>query len=279
VLHPVFNPFVEVADASHNTGIFDLTRADNPLRDATMVDLPYCTGDVHLGNRDVTYTVADDSGGSREVRIHHGGSTNVRAGLEWAVRNVPRPQVVVVVGFSAGAIASPYYAGQLAARYPKARVVQLGDSGGGYRAAAIPGILDTWGATDRLREESGYRDLDPATTTFEDLYTHAARATPRVHFGQVNSAEDATQLQFLSLVGVQGVPLPVLLRRNLDEVRSEVSGLRTFTVPGETHVLLGRPEFYTLRVEGTLLRDWVAGYIEGRPVKDVGEDLLVGAPE
>ena len=31
-------------------GIYDRTRADNPLRDFTHVYVPYCTGDLHWGN-------------------------------------------------------------------------------------------------------------------------------------------------------------------------------------------------------------------------------------
>ena len=36
---------------SADSGVFDLDNPDNPVRDWTMVFMPYCTGDVHAGTR------------------------------------------------------------------------------------------------------------------------------------------------------------------------------------------------------------------------------------
>ena len=35
---------------------FDRTRATNPFRNATMIYIPYCTGDLHVGDNVATYT-------------------------------------------------------------------------------------------------------------------------------------------------------------------------------------------------------------------------------
>ena len=48
-------------------GVLDLAHRDNPFGDRSAVFVPYCSGDVHLGDRTTTYAVA--SGG--DLVIHH----------------------------------------------------------------------------------------------------------------------------------------------------------------------------------------------------------------
>jgi hypothetical protein len=40
------------------------------------------------------------------------------------------------------------------------------------------------------------------------------------------------------------------------------------------HTILRRPEFYSLMVDGVLVRDWVADLLDGKHVSDVGQSLL-----
>jgi hypothetical protein len=42
-----------------------------------------------------------------------------------------------------------------------------------------------------------------------------------------------------------------------------------FTAPGTLHVILNRPEFYTVTVERRRLRDWVAELASGKAPADV----------
>jgi hypothetical protein len=179
--------------------------------------------------------------------------------------------VVFVTGSSAGAIPSPVVAAQIARHYPRARVVQLGDAGGGYRAPAIPGILARWGATRVLRREPAYRSLDAAALTFESFYVIAARAAPGVRFAQYNNAEDKTQLFFLEQLGVDDARLPGLLAQNLADIRRANPQFRSYTAPGRAHTILLTPQFYALTVDGVRIRDWVAALLDGRVVRNVGQ--------
>ena len=47
----------------------------------------YCTGDVHLGDRDAPYTVSNDQGEKRQFTIHHRGQVNAMAVLKWVQAN------------------------------------------------------------------------------------------------------------------------------------------------------------------------------------------------
>src|SRR5450759_1807076 len=261
-------------DASVRSGIFDVANPANPLRDFTMVFIPYCTGDVHLGTREVEYESHDAKGATRTFAIRHGGAANVEAVLGWVYTNLRSPRVVFVTGVSAGAVPSPVIAAKVARHYPRARVVQLGDAAGGYHAPAVPNLLAGWGATAYLQDDAAFRSLNSADFSFERLYVASARAAPRVHFAQVNTAEDATQLYFLSLLGIKGPPLVNLLATDLAEVRNGVPWFRTYTAPGKVHTILRSNAMYSTTVDGVLFREWLDGLVNGESVEDIGEKLI-----
>jgi hypothetical protein len=59
-----------------NQGIFEQANPANPFSEYSAVHVRYCTGDIHLGDRDATYTIHDDKGESRQFKIHHRGQVN-----------------------------------------------------------------------------------------------------------------------------------------------------------------------------------------------------------
>jgi hypothetical protein len=273
---PTFHPQIDSTDDPNRlSGLFDLSNPRNPVGDYSIVFVPYCTADVFLGARTVPYSIpgATDTSG-RQFQIRHRGRANADGAVGWVYAHVHNPSLVFVTGSSAGAIPSPLYAAQVARHYPRAKIVQLGDGAGGYRAPAIPGILGAWGATAALKGDAAFRGVDSATMTFEMLYVVAARIAPRVSFAQYKSAEDNVQLSFLSMLGVKDVKFARLLSQNLADIRRANPALRTYTAPGQMHTILRRPEFYTLAVDGVAVRDWVAGLLDGTRVSDVGQSLL-----
>lgn len=271
---PTFDPQVDSTDdPARALGILDLANPANPIRDYSIVFIPYCTADLHLGARVRPY--ADTVRGDRRTyRIRHNGSANASGALAWVYGHFDRLEVAFVAGGSAGAIPSPVFAAQFARHYPWARVVQLGDGGGGYRAPAIPAILARWGATEVLRRQPAYRSVDPAALTFESFYVLAARDAPSVRFAQYNNAQDKTQLFFLEQLGLRNASLPGLLALNLAEIRRANPRFRSYTAPGQAHTILLTPQFYALTVDGVAIRDWVAALLGGQAVRNVGDSLL-----
>ena len=55
-------------------GLFNLTHPENPYAGWSVLFLPYCTGDVHVGSSDTTYPDPREWGGDRT--IHHRGFDN-----------------------------------------------------------------------------------------------------------------------------------------------------------------------------------------------------------
>jgi hypothetical protein len=258
-------------DVSIRTGLLDVANDANPVRDYTMVFIPSCTGDVHLGTRQVDYEV---KGSDKTISIRHGGGANLEAVLDWVFTNIRNPRTVFVAGVSTGAIASPVVAERVSRHYPRARIVQLGDGAGGYHTDAVPGILSEWGATDYLADDPAFRSTDSASFTFERMYTAAARVAPRVHYAQVNTTEDATQLLFLSMLGVKNMPLVKQLNAAYEEIRESVPSFRSYTAPGKMHTILRSNALYTTTVDGVAFKDWLTALVNGEEVDAVGEKLL-----
>ncbi|MBL1135963.1 MAG: hypothetical protein HND46_11645 [Chloroflexi bacterium] len=68
----IFNPTAD-NDSNNPTalpgGIFDLENPENPFADYNMVFVPYCTGDVHIGNREATYEVEASDGSNHHLPL------------------------------------------------------------------------------------------------------------------------------------------------------------------------------------------------------------------
>lgn len=269
---PTYDPKVDERDnPGRRDGIFRRDHPANPFAAYTVVFVPYCTGDVHLGHRTTSYPVAaTDSTVAHTVTIHHYGYVNARAALDWTFANVLAPDTIVVTGSSAGAIPSPVFASLLADQYPGARVVQLGDAAGGYRSGeSAPAILDAWGVTEVLSTVPGFESLDARSFSYARLYILAAQRHPDVQFARYDTAEDEVQRQFLALAGEQVPSLMPLLEANREEIRSAVPNVRDFVAPGSVHTILSRAEFYTLETGTTLFRDWMEALVRGDPVSSV----------
>ena len=278
---PTYVPVVETEhnNPSTHTGIFDLENPENPFADWSMVFVAYCTGDVHVGNTVATYDVpATDDLEAHQVTIYHNGYNNAMSALNWAFENYDAPQQIFVAGSSAGSIASPFYAGLVAEQYPDAQIVQLGDAAGGYHGEPIEVPLSAWNTESILPDWPEYEEVTADGLSFEDFYVATAEHTDNVVMAQYNAAEDETQYAFLGLVGIQA-PLPELLDAAFSEIEGE-SGeeLYTYTVGGDLHTILRRPEFYTYEVDGVRFVDWVSALVNGEDVSDVMCDVCDVAP-
>ena len=251
-----------------NFGIFNLDNPDNPFKDHTTVFAPYCTADVHMGASDTVYPPVKE--GQTDLVIRHQGRANVEAVLQWTYEHVPSPQSIFVTGSSAGAIPSPLYTALIADHYVNARIAQLGDGAGGYRRTNNDSRPDEqWGTFDFITQEQGFANLRPETMTYESLYIAAAQAQPDITFAEYDAAEDAVQKRFLSMSGQKDVALQQAIEANHADIRREVGNFSSYIAGGDSHTILGRPEFYTLASNGVAIRDWVAALANFETVENV----------
>lgn len=74
-------------------GVIDQSVAENPFRDYDIIFVPYCTGDLHIGSKDKTYTSGT---------IKHHGYDNVISVLKFIQNSYSQLDRVFVTGQSAG---------------------------------------------------------------------------------------------------------------------------------------------------------------------------------
>jgi len=254
-----------VTEGPDQDGVFDLADERNPFADYSLVFVPYCTGDVHLGNATTEYAPG--------LTIQHKGYVNGTAALDHLFAAFPSATEVVVMGESAGSVAAPLYAGLVADRLPGARVTVLANGSGG-----TPDLPDD--ITDRMIAGWGLADVIPpwpenADVTVEQwasvpgLFIQSGRHAPEIVFARIDYAYDARQRLGLSLFGVPADDLLSLIDANETQIEAAGVNLLSYVAPGDDHTALSSGRFYSESPDGEMLVDWVARLIGGEPVDDV----------
>ncbi|HZB42085.1 MAG TPA: pectin acetylesterase-family hydrolase [Ilumatobacter sp.] len=257
---PITGPF---DDPTSVGGIFDLANADNPLADYSFVFVPYCTGDVHLGDREHQYAT--------DVTVQHKGFVNASAALDHLVETFPAAEEVLVTGESAGSVPSPLYGGLVADRMPAADVTVLGDGSGAYRRwpHITMMLADAWGWEATTPDWPETEKLKIKDWGAPAIFVNSAAHAPEVTFARHDYAYDDTQKFFADALGTN---IDVL--RSIDanekwiEKKSGIE-LASYVAPGTNHTVLSSSDFYTEEVNGVALVDWVTALVSGEPVDDV----------
>ncbi|MFT3858940.1 MAG: pectin acetylesterase-family hydrolase [Aquabacterium sp.] len=89
-----------------------------------IVYVTYCTGDVHTGNKTTTYS--DEAG---TIAWNHRGAANAKAVTAWMAANMPKPEVLLLTGFSAGGAGSTANYPQMREGLKPTKSALLADSG------------------------------------------------------------------------------------------------------------------------------------------------------
>ncbi|MCA9635432.1 MAG: hypothetical protein KC420_05295 [Myxococcales bacterium] len=77
---------------------------DNPARDWNLVFIPYCTGDVHTGNKTMIYE--DPEGKNPPLTYIHNGHNNIMAVVDYLNTQFPHVGKMMLTGCSAGGAGS-----------------------------------------------------------------------------------------------------------------------------------------------------------------------------
>lgn len=236
-------------------GVFNLYDSRNPFLDYNMVFVPYCTADVHLGSR-------------KNDGIYHYGFLNTTTALEQSLKLLPEPEQLVVSGSSAGAIATPFYAGLLAEKFPQATLTVLGDSAGGYaRTSLLTQSLKNWGADKTLSQAIGYEDTPVEDLDFETAWLIASEHYPKTIFARFNTLHDKAQQQFLEILG-SSETVEMHVKNNLSVLETTRRNCHHYVVDDDYHTILFRPRFYTERTSEEFFYQWVDKLISHQTAND-----------
>lgn len=243
-------------------GIYDRGNPENPFRDYTHVYIPYCTGDLHWGNRTQGYV----GGSGNSYTIQHKGAVNGAAALSWASANVLSPQQLFVTGCSAGGYGAILWSARIAERYPGATLRHLSDSASGVVPAGFfRTVIDAWNPADAWPSFIPALDLagiDAGSVAMPDLYAGIAGRYPLGFFSQFNTRADTTQTFFYSLTKGALAPSDAAdwsagMLASIERIEAENPNFDAYLAGGTQHCIINQASFYTTSVSGRRFVDWV----------------------
>jgi hypothetical protein len=169
-------------------GMFDRTNTANPVSAWNFVYIPYCTGDVFVGDNP-NGVVPNVTGTQQFV-----GYTDVKLDLDRIVPTFPTVNQVLLTGISAGGFGASANYVQTARAFGTTQVYLLDDSGPPMRDPYLAECMQSqfatlWGMGGALADCGG--DCPSAKSYFTDFAKHLATTYPAGRFGLIESTEDA----------------------------------------------------------------------------------------
>lgn len=237
------------ADRLLDADAFDRDLADNPFRDMSFVYVPYCTGDLHAGDKVTTYMAL---GQTREV--HHRGGHNVEQFLARLAPTFADAGRIYVSGSSAGGYGAQLNFHRFADTFPDAEVHVLSDSGPLLQPSG--GRFGEMNAAWTLQTPPGCDDCGDG---FPQWFDYLVDTYPESRFGLLNYEADQTiHLYFNYPVGDS---FKNALAAFVDD-HYGAPNTRPYVLAGTQHVLLGG--LMSLQSPaGVTLRDWTEAWVEG----------------
>ena len=210
-------------------GIFDSasTELDNPFTRWSLLVIPDCTGDQHIGNRSYTY----DAGKETCRTVHHRGGVNTGMAMDWFFESFPVLEQVLVLGIpltehskSTGSHGAAFWGKYIQDRAPSAKVRVVIDSSMAVFGPKWRDVMmeDPWGTANLVKpppavtnskggvmahKENAALVLPPRSewTIGEDdmlsYYEWVVHRSPQLVFVDLSSTDDDVQIALFELLG------------------------------------------------------------------------------
>ena len=135
--------FAQKAAGLESSPLLHRDDESNPLRDAHLAYVPYCTGDIHSGIavREYPYDIFGN-----KYTVHHAGRVNATLFAARLAEQMPHAQHVFLIGMSAGGFGAVFTHDVFAAAFPGAVVDVLSDSAP-LVPTKDPALFATWMTT------------------------------------------------------------------------------------------------------------------------------------
>jgi len=259
------------AKDGYKKGIYDKTNPQNPLKDWFHVFVPYCTGDIHWGNAQVTYTSKD---GRTSFKINHRGAVNAQSVMDWIYKHFSAPEKIFVTGCSAGSYGSIMWASKLAHHYPNAKIYQFGDSGAGVITKTF--LKDSFPVWNALATTPSWipafdpKKVNLLTKDMAYIYEAISNFYKSQVFSQFNRLADKVQVAYFQAMG--GGTAAAWTRAMLTSIfgiEKAAPGFRAFVSAGTDHCVVPFDSFYTEKVGNRKLVDWISDMINDKPIKNL----------
>jgi hypothetical protein len=272
--------------ASGTDGLFNRTDAANPMKDWNFVYVPFCTGDIHAGNKP-NATITGVTGEQQFV-----GYVNMTRYLARLAPTFKTATKVVLTGISAGGFGAAANYPQTARAFAPIPVYSLDDSGPPMEDPYVPKCLQqqwatVWGFDKTILADCGSACTDPTNYTL-DAVIHTAKLYPNIPFGLVEDTDDSVITLFYGFgdnsCASTLLPTPVsgatftagLLDERAKLQAAGITNAAGFIFQGSMHTSLGASSTYDSVTAGgdggpsVMLSDWVTTLVNDGKVTDVG---------
>lgn len=243
-------------DWNNGSGIFN-DGDENPLHgNYQIITIPYCTGDVFIGDRVINYGTK-----ASPYVIRHHGFKNVQLAMQAAKQLLGEPQKVTLLGASAGGMGSYFHMQTLVNTFPMADKSVISDSGVPLRAPYIGteaylNLRDNWGVAHNFPPAFGN---EKAPVNFGDLIRYNRIAYPQVRFGLVGSYYDKIMTFFafnLSSPNILRAVSDTLIETANNEIGPGAPNAKVFYLNSIDHVFLKRSLTETVSL-GVTIGSWL----------------------
>jgi hypothetical protein len=235
--------------------ILDRRVTSTPFAGATLVFVPYCTGDVHWGDSEPTYPGYGV--------WHHAGKANLEKDVAWLKDHLEQPRKLVVAGSSAGGFGSLLAFDLARAAWPSPGTAGylIDDSGpplvGSDVGAELAGWYDSWKLDLTLDPVCGtgcQADLSKVVGALRERH-------PSDRIALLGSLQDATLSFFFSKTQDDYQDALLRLVDQSFPASPGTSEPHAFLVSGSGHALLSGFEGPT--ASGTALPEWIRQMVHG----------------
>lgn len=239
-------------------GILDLDNRSAPLFGFSQATIPYCTGDVYLGDNVINY------GTNLEKKvIRHQGYANVLHSLKVIQEIFPHPKKVVLLGRSAGGLGVLGHIKSLVKTFPDSQKFAISDAG----TPLMPPYVETESYNEVIAHWNALGALQKAGINgirhFGDLMKYNTKHFPEVRFGFIQSYEDRVMQYFASAIGSEDPNSAVALSslsawRNF--LGADTPHAKVFFTTGASHIHTRKP--LTRTQSGSIdLQEWLLRFI------------------
>lgn len=248
-------------------------RLENPLRNASYVFVPYCTGDLHSGNSTRTYHVKGGLFDPVVPVVHHfAGGTNMDLYLAQLRTQHASVRTIWLMGVSGGGYGASLNLKRVRAAFPEAEVHLLADSA----PMVETGYFDDW--------QTEWNMQLPATCTgcdggFPEVIQYMIDDEPTARVALLATSEDQVITRFMYSGGSFNSwlnPPYSTYTANLVAIEDRYDATpnaKYFRLPGQEHVMIQRYGLVlsdggisppvSSRDGGTDLKTWIDAWATG----------------
>ncbi len=217
--------------------------AGNVFGQATLVWIPYCTGDLHAGIATRDYAAGHT--------VHHTGGTNTQAFVDALHATLPGLTRIWVSGSSAGGYGATFNQHRFATAWPSVDIHVLQDSS---PFVPVLAAYQTWQTAWTLQFPPGCTGCG---TDFPKVIDTIATAHPGARIGLLTWDDDAVIKQYFGYTGSLVDATNTLLANQYGRANTHA-----FVLAGTNHTMLGSAG--TLSTPGGVkLADWITQWAKG----------------